>query len=149
MKFATALGLALLSITAGAGMKPDNPGIEGGRLAPCPDRPNCVSSDAPDAAHHIEPYRLRGDPQRVWEILQQTLASLPRIKVVSATGDYLHAEATSLIFRFVDDIEFQLRPEQGVIAVRSASRIGYSDLGVNRRRVETIRERLQSQGVVE
>ena len=151
MKIAAALGLAstLLSITSCAGVKPDNLGVEGGRLAPCPDSPNCVSSDAPDAAHRIEPYRLKGKPQQAWAALQQTVSSLPRTKVVSATGDYLRAEATSLIFRFVDDIEFQLRPEQGVIAVRSASRIGYSDLGVNRRRVETIRERLRSQGVVE
>ncbi len=151
MKIAAALGLAstLMSVTCCAGMKPADPGVEGGRLAPCPDRPNCVSSDAPNAAHRIEPYRLLGDPQQAWESLRQTVASLPRVKVVNATEDYLHAEATSLIFRFVDDIEFQLRPEQGIIAVRSASRVGYSDLGVNRRRVETIRERLRSHGVVE
>ena len=71
------------------------------------------------------------------------IASLPRTQVVSHTNEYIHAECTSLIFRFVDDVEFLLDEEKYLIHVRSASRVGYSDLGVNRKRIETIRQQFQ------
>ncbi|MDX1765264.1 MAG: DUF1499 domain-containing protein, partial [bacterium] len=76
-------------------------------------------------------------------------AALPGTTVVEETTDYLHAECTSALFRFVDDLEFHLRPSTHTLAVRSASRVGYSDLGVNRRRVEKLRKRLRQRGVVE
>ncbi len=62
-----------------------------------------------------------------------------RVSIISEQADYLHAEARSLLFRFVDDIEFSLQAEKGLIQVRSAARTGYSDFGVNRRRIERIR----------
>jgi uncharacterized protein (DUF1499 family) len=130
-------------------MKPDALDVYEGRLSPCPKSPNCVSSDASDAVHHIEPYRLRVASEVAWQQLQTVIASLPRIRIINLTDNYLHAEARSLIFRFVDDMEFQLRSQEQLIAVRSASRLGYSDLGVNRKRVEQVREQLCSQGVVE
>ena len=130
-------------------MKPDILDVYEGRLSPCPKSPNCVSSDASDAVHHIEPYRLRVASEVAWQQLQTVIASLPRIRIINLTDNYLHAEARSLIFRFVDDMEFQLRSQEQLIAVRSASRLGYSDLGVNRKRVEQVREQLCSQGVVE
>ncbi|MEZ5584986.1 MAG: DUF1499 domain-containing protein [Candidatus Competibacteraceae bacterium] len=77
------------------------------------------------------------------------MKALPRTTVVSVTEDHLHAECKSLIFRFVDDLEFHLRPNERRIAVRSASRLGYSDLGANRRRVEQVREALRAQGIIE
>jgi uncharacterized protein (DUF1499 family) len=73
---------------------------------------------------------------------------LPRTRIVKETEDYLHAECRSALFRFVDDLELQLRPSESIIAVRSASRLGYSDLGVNRRRVEGLRESLTRLGVL-
>jgi uncharacterized protein (DUF1499 family) len=73
---------------------------------------------------------------------------IPRTEIASQTDTYLHAECRSLVFRFVDDLELELRPGDGIIAVRSASRKGHSDFGVNRRRVEDLRERLRSRGVV-
>jgi uncharacterized protein (DUF1499 family) len=113
--------------------------MTGGRLAPCPRSPNCVSSDAADAEHGIAPLALAA---------REAVAALPRTRIVSEGGDSLHAECRSALFRFVDDLELQLRPAEGVIAVRSASRIGYSDLGVNRRRVEALRSALRARGAV-
>lgn len=116
-------------------------------LPPCPSTPNCVSSDAADETHHVKPYRLTAEPAEAWKTLKKIVAALPRTTIRTATQDYLRAEVRTRIFRFVDDIEFELRADENFIAVRSASRIGYSDLGVNRKRVEKIRELLVSHAV--
>lgn len=118
-------------------------------LAPCPDRPNCVSTLAPDAAHRVEPFRLRGDPAVAWSAAREAVAALPRTRIVESETGYLRAEATSRLFRFVDDLELLLVPEARRIDVRSASRVGYSDLGVNRARVESLREALARAGVLD
>jgi uncharacterized protein (DUF1499 family) len=76
------------------------------------------------------------------------VAALPRTRIVADTGSYLHAECRSALFGFVDDLELQLRPDRSLIAVRSASRVGYSDLGANRRRVEELRSELARRGIV-
>jgi uncharacterized protein (DUF1499 family) len=114
-------------------------------LAPCPASPNCVSSQATDAQHFTEPLRYTGEATLAWNRLKSALGTESRLSVVEDTGSYLHAEARSLIFRFVDDVEFILDPEAGVIQVRSASRTGYSDFGVNRRRVKRIRKTFSEQ----
>jgi len=114
-------------------------------LAPCPASPNCVSSQASDAGHFIEPLRFSGEATLAWNRLKYALGTESRLSIVEDTGSYLHGEARSLIFRFVDDIEFVLDPEAGVIQVRSASRTGYSDFGVNRRRVERIHKAFNEQ----
>jgi uncharacterized protein (DUF1499 family) len=119
-----------------------------GHLRPCPPSPNCVCSEADDA-HHIEALILRVDPAVVWQILSKMIAALPRTRIVTLTGDYLHAECRSALFRFVDDLELELRAQDNRIAVRSASRLGYWDLGVNRKRVERLRHLLATQGLVE
>ena len=110
-------------------------------LPPCPDKPNCVSSQAPpdDAQHFIKPLSVTGDPGTAWESLRRALAAMPRTRIVEDTGEYLHAEATSLVFRFVDDLECALDRPKSLIHMRSASRVGYSDFGVNRKRVEKLR----------
>jgi uncharacterized protein (DUF1499 family) len=118
------------------------------RLAPCPDSPNCVSSDAADAAHRVAVLTLAMPAEAAWQHITDTVKSLPRTTVTQVTGDYLRAECRSAVFRFVDDLELELRKGEGVVAVRSASRVGYSDFGVNRRRVENLREVLRSRGVV-
>lgn len=119
------------------------------RLAPCPAHPNCVSSDARDGRHAVEPLRLRGDPDAVWQALAAVLAHLPRTTVVANGTGYAHVECRSRVFGFVDDLEFALRAGEGLIAVRSAARSGYWDLGVNRRRVERIRTALRGRGVLQ
>jgi uncharacterized protein (DUF1499 family) len=130
------LALAALSLFA---RRPGNLGVKDGKLATCPAAPNCVSSQAEDAEHRAEPLRFQGEPAQAWKRLRDVLATLPRVDVVTAEDRYLHAEFTSLLFRFVDDVEFVLDPENRVIHFRSASRAGYSDMGANRARMEAIR----------
>ena len=110
-------------------------------LAPCPDSPNCVSSQAPetDREHYIAPLRFTGDAADAWQRLKVAVLTEKRVTIVAEQADYLHAEMRSLLFRFVDDVEFSLAADAGLIQVRSASRVGHSDFGVNRKRVERIR----------
>jgi uncharacterized protein (DUF1499 family) len=110
-----------------------------GRLRPCPSSPNCVSSQAADESHRVEPLAFEGDAAAVLEGLRRAIVSLPGARIVSVDDGYLHAEFTSRVFRFVDDVELLVDPERRLVHVRSASRVGYSDLGANRRRVEAIR----------
>jgi uncharacterized protein (DUF1499 family) len=116
-------------------------------LAPCPDSPNCVSSQAPesDREHYIAPFSFSGDPAAAWQRLKTAVLAEKRVTIVEERIGYLHAEMRSLIFRFVDDVEFSLAADAGLINVRSASRVGYSDFGVNRKRVERIRAAFDSQ----
>jgi uncharacterized protein (DUF1499 family) len=116
-------------------------------LAPCPNSPNCVSSLSPesDQEHYVAPFSFSGDPAAAWDKLKTAVLAEKRVTIVVEQEDYLHAEMRSLLFRFVDDIEFSLDRDAGLIQVRSASRVGYSDFGVNRRRVERIRAAFDSQ----
>jgi len=123
--------------------------ITGRSLAPCPSRPNCVSSLADDAAHRVDPFVLRVPVERAWPQLRDAVASLPRMRIIESGDGYLRAEATSRLFRFVDDLEVLHVPGTARIDVRSASRVGYSDLGVNRARVESLRDALRRAGLVE
>lgn len=127
---------------------PDRPEPVPGRLAPCPRAPRCVSSDAAQAGQRIEPLVLRAGADDAWRAAAAAVEALPRTRVVTRTGDYLHAECRSAIFRFTDDLELELRAVDGIIAVRSCSRVGYYDFGVNRRRVESLREHMQQTGVL-
>jgi uncharacterized protein (DUF1499 family) len=119
--------------------KSANLGIKDGKLLPCPDTPNCVCSMDSAAAHHVEPLAFIGDPDDAMSWLKAVLAGQTRTRLVAEEADYLHAECSSLIFRFVDDLEFYMDRLGKKIHVRSASRAGRYDFGVNRRRVEAIR----------
>lgn len=127
---------------------PDEPGIHDGRLAPCPSAPRCVSSDARDPSHRADPLVLEVEPEEAWRAAVSAVAAMPRTSVVTRTDDYLHAECRSAVFGFVDDLELHLRADEGIIAVRSASRLGYYDFGVNRRRVEKLRDLMRRSGAV-
>lgn len=109
---------------------------------PCPSSPNCVTSVG-GADHFVAPLHYQDARERAKARLQTILRARPRTTIVEDEEFYLRAECTSLVFRFVDDLEFWFDERAPVIHVRSASRVGYSDLGVNRRRVETIRSRFQ------
>ena len=115
----------------------------------CRDSPNCVSSQAKDALHFIEPFRISGSPEKAWQALKKAINSQSRMVITHETADTLHAEATSLIFRFVDDIDAILDTERNLIHIRSASRTGYSDFGVNRKRIEALHVQLQKAHVIE
>ncbi len=115
---------------------------EAGRLPPCPSTPNCVSSDADpdDGTHYIKPLQIDGDLQAAWQRLVAYVEGDSSYTIVEQRENYLRAEARTRILRFVDDVVFHLRPAEGVIAMRSSSRLGYSDLGKNRGRLEAVRE---------
>lgn len=114
-------------------------GVSDGRLTPCPDSPNCVSSQADDESHRIEPLAYSSDAAEAWERLAGVVEQLPRTHVVEQSDRYMHVTFVTALFRYVDDVEFLLDESDGVIHVRSASRVGHSDLGANRERVEAIR----------
>lgn len=130
---------ALFSLT---GDRPANLGIAAGKFAPCPTTPNCVNSQSQDAAHAIDPLRYTTTPDVAFDKLKATLQAQPRVNLLAAANDYIRAEFTIPIVGFVDDVEFYLDREAKLIQVRSASRLGESDLGVNRKRIETIRTKL-------
>ncbi len=119
------------------------------RFAPCPASPNCVSSDASDETHAIDAYLIRGDARAAWKALGAHLRSLPRVEIEKASDHYLHAVFTTRLMRYRDDVEFGLDAATGRIRVRSASRLGYGDMGANRDRIEAIRAALAARGVVE
>lgn len=116
------------------------------RLKTCPRSPNCVCSDAQTKTHQIAPLKTP-DLDAAWSALLQHLMERSEMTVMDEQPDYIRAEARTALLRFVDDVEFEKRPPDA-IAVRSASRVGYSDLGANRKRVERIRATLVAQGVV-
>lgn len=120
-----------------AGKRPNNLGVKDGKLAPCPNSPNCVSSQSQDAQSQIAPL----PPVAIAE-LKKIIEGMERTKIIEENDSYLYAEFTSKLMGYVDDVEFYLDRGQNVIHVRSASRLGKSDLGVNRKRVEEIRAKL-------
>lgn len=129
-----------LLLSACSGTPAENLGVHDGQLAPCPNSPNCVSSQASDADHKVDPLPLLGSAENTRETLLKLINSQPGARLVDQDTSYLRAEYTSDLLRFVDDVEFMITASD--VQVRSASRLGYSDLGVNRKRVEQLRQRM-------
>ncbi|MBF2008872.1 MAG: DUF1499 domain-containing protein [Chlorogloeopsis fritschii C42_A2020_084] len=125
-----------------AGKRPNNLGVRDGKLASCPTSPNCVSSQSTDAVHKIAPLTYTSTPEQALADIKSVIQSLPRTKIITESNDYLYAEFKSALMGFVDDVEFYVDRNANVIHVCFASRLGQSDLGVNRQRVETIRTKL-------
>ncbi|MGD1920930.1 MAG: DUF1499 domain-containing protein [Pleurocapsa sp.] len=121
-------------------------GLNNGQLSPCPESPNCVVSQNGDADHSIAAIPYTSDRAEAKETLLKVLSVVPRTEVIEQTDNYIHTESTSRIFKFVDDAEFYFPEDEKVIQVRSASRVGESDLGVNRRRIEQIRLAMEDIG---
>ena len=117
--------------------RPTDLGVKDGRFAPCKPSPNCVSSqaDAADREHYIAPIAFRGTMADV----RKAVESMQRSTVISASGNYLYAEYRTRLLRYVDDLELFYDERAGLVHVRSASRLGRRDFGVNRKRVEALR----------
>ena len=145
-KTASALVFAV-ALGACTGTPPATLGVVDGELAPCPSTPNCVHT-ADGVPEGVLPIALDPAAIDVWQKVQDAVANMPRTAVVSTTDRYLHAQETSRIFRFVDDLELLWMPERSELVVRSASRLGSGDLGVNRRRVERLRTALGEVGLL-
>ena len=113
-------------------------------LSPCPESPNCVSSLSGKKSHSVEPLTYNTPVEEARDKLISVIQSMKRSDIVTVDKNYLHATFQSSLFGFVDDVEFSFDNGKKIIDVRSASRTGYYDLGVNRRRVEEIRQRFMS-----
>jgi uncharacterized protein (DUF1499 family) len=127
-----------------SGSTPKNLGVKNGKLTTCPNSPNCVCSHDTDAEHQISPLTYTGNAPEAFKRLKTIIQGLENSKIVEDRSDYLYAEFTSKLMGFVDDVEFYLDETSGAIQVRSASRLGQSDLGVNRQRIETIRSKFNA-----
>jgi len=139
----TGMGIVVLVVVLMLGFRgwqsqtPPELGPVDGHLRACPDKPNCVCSEkAVDSAHAVAVLATSD-----WQAAGRAVRDAGGF-ITQDNGSYLHATFTSRLFRFVDDVELRLDPDRGVIHIRSASRVGHSDFGVNRKRVQAIRERL-------
>ena len=138
------VGLAMLSYTA---TKPEGLGVVAGQLSECPEKSNCVSTQTSSAEHRMPPIAFTGTPEETIERIKNVVAeNCVREKLVEEQSPtYLRYEFRSLFFRFVDDVEFYFDGAEKLIHFRSAARVGYSDLGANRTRMEKISAALQSE----
>lgn len=132
------LAFAIVFALAGAAHADDTVS----RLKPCPAAPNCVFSKAGDATHRVEPFPFAGAAADALARVKAAALSFPRTRVVEEAPGYVHITFTSAVFRFVDDVEFETDEAAQLVHVRSASRVGRSDFGINRKRVEAIRAKL-------
>ena len=137
------IDLLALSVVGGAlwffGCSAPVTGLTDSGLRPCPDSPNCVTSQGGDQKHGIAPIAYQSSRAEAYSAIRQIVSQQKGATIVAEDENYLHAEFRTTIMRFVDDVEFWFPVDQSVIHVRSASRLGYSDLGVNRKRVDRLR----------
>ncbi|WP_347280053.1 MULTISPECIES: DUF1499 domain-containing protein [unclassified Leptolyngbya] len=133
--------MAKKSLFSFSGTRPATLGVKDGKLAACPGSPNCVCSQSleADAEHYVAPLTFTDSAPEAIARLKSVITNLPRTEVIQQTENYLYAEFTTPLMGFVDDVEFFADAETGTLHVRSASRLGQSDLGLNRKRIEEIR----------
>lgn len=147
------VGASLLfvsSLVACSGTRPDFLGTPNLTLQACPDSPNCVSSieDKNDAEHYVKALEVSA-PAEALKAIKEKLLNTEQVEVIVAEPNYLYAEFTTDLMRFVDDLELLASKDGGQLDVRSASRLGHSDFGVNRERVEMLRTFLQENKLAE
>ncbi|MBB5347634.1 DUF1499 domain-containing protein [Desulfoprunum benzoelyticum] len=134
-----ALALVLVLAILKNGRTPANLGLRQGRLSPLPFTPNAVSSRTEDEKRYVPPLPFAGDRQQTHRALRQAIGGYPgKVRIVTDTPSYIHCVFSSATFGFRDDVEFHLDESSRTVHFRSASRLGYSDLGVNRRRYKTL-----------
>jgi len=134
----------LLTTVSCASQPPTSIGLKDGKLAPCPNTPNCVSSEQTSTSSRVEPLTFNGIPEDAWQKLKSAVIDIGG-KIEKEDTSYLWATFRSKIFGFVDDMEFRMDAKNRVIHMRSASRVGYSDMGVNKKRVEKLRSRFDQE----
>ncbi|MEL7334237.1 MAG: DUF1499 domain-containing protein [Cyanobacteria bacterium J06560_2] len=135
-----------MSLFSFSGTPPTDLGVKDSRLKSCPDTPNCVCSYTPadDQEHAIAPFAYTGSAKDAIAKLKQIIEGMERSTINTVSDDYLYAEFSSKLMGFVDDVEFYAPPGESVIHTRTAARLGKSDLGVNRKRTEEIRQQFQA-----
>ncbi len=135
--------LVAAGLSASSCAAPDLGAVDG-RLRPCPSSPNCVGSQDPDESHRIAPLTFEGDATTAWAKARECVLAWPRTEILEEHDGYLRVVVASRWLRFRDDVELLLVRDAHEIHVRSASRVGHSDLGVNRERVERLRDAFTS-----
>jgi len=135
------MAMGLFGLLGCAGTPPANLGVHNGMLTRCPASPNCIASQTENPQQRINAFTFTSDPTAAFSRLQETLASRKDTTIIEARPDYLRVEFRTALF--VDDGEFLLDRDHQVIHVRSASRLGYSDLGKNRSRMEEVRRQFE------
>ena len=126
-----------------SGKRPTDLGYHNGYFKPASSKPNSVNSQAaPSHYAAIMPFVVQGEPAAFFAKVVRVVAAQKGAKVIQQTPAYVYAEFTTPLMGYVDDVEFALDADRGVVHVRSASRLGYSDLGANRKRIEAIRAQL-------
>jgi len=119
-------------------------GIVDGKFYPCPNSPNCVSTQATIEKHKIDPIQYTGSLSEAKDNIIQLIRSLKRSKIITDKENYIHVEFRTALFKFVDDVEFLFDDSEKNIHFRSRARLGYSDMGVNRKRMDTIRDKFNN-----
>lgn len=143
----TAVGItAILAILARVVKSPANLGVKDGKLAPCPNSPNCVSTQSQDPRHQIDPIPYTTSPAEAKATLLQIIRSMERTRIIKDDPTYIHAEFRTKGIGYVDDVELYLDQEARVIHFRSSARLPYWDWGVNRKRMEDIRTAFEAAG---
>ncbi len=142
--------LAVLVLLAGcASLSGPRGGLDAdGQLKPCPSAPRCVSSQAEQPEKRVPPLTLRDAGEQTWDEVREAVGELPRTEIVASQARYLHAEVTSPMGVYIDDLELLREPGGRRVDVRSSARIGYYDFGVNRDRVEALRAWLRGRGLL-
>jgi len=140
----TRLMASLIASLMALYVHPSRPSADGHTLAPCPSTPNCVSTEATSAAQRMSPVPFTDSPVLAQARAVAALLAEPRSTVITQQPDYIHGECRSFLFRFVDDVEIIVDSSAHVFRFRSASRVGRSDMGVNRRRMTRITDRLRA-----
>jgi uncharacterized protein (DUF1499 family) len=120
-------------------------GLENGKLLACPATPNCVCSEYPNSTGDVSPLKFTVAPDEAWERIKQVVLTMGG-NIVKQQQGYLRATFTSRLFRYIDDLELRLDAKQQLIHVRSASRVGHSDFGVNKKRIDRIRAQFNPAG---
>lgn len=145
-----AAGLLLLVVLAALSRSGKPPGLVAGKLSMCPDKPNCVSSEQHnDVEHYLEPVTLQfaTSPDSV-TVIKTVIVDMGGV-IQEQHGEYIAAVFSSSVFGFVDDLEVRVDPRERLLHIRSASRVGYGDAGVNRKRIERFRKLYAEKAVVE
>ncbi len=124
--------------------QPNNLGVENGRLSPCPQSPNCVSTQATNEEHEIAPINFDGEAATAHGKILAILQADPQFTIITDSSTYIHAEARTAVWQFIDDVEFYIDPASHLIHFRSAARLGYGDGGINRQRMEQIRAQFRA-----
>lgn len=143
LQLLAAMAGALMLVGCGAGtanLRADN----GGKLAPCDSGPHCVSSETSDKDRHVAPLTYSNSRTIALLRLEEIINGMEGAKIIKQAPNYIYATYTSAVFGFVDDVEFVLPADSHEIQLRSSSRIGYYDFGVNHARVEAIRKRFEA-----